>query len=79
MVKNFTQDDVIRYSYNEMETTERLLFEAALTSDSELAELQESVEESKMDLDLAMRTPRKTVVDQVLQYSSHTARFEHTL
>ena len=79
MVKTFTQDDVIRYSYNEMEATERMAFEVELVNNPELADMLESTEESKANLDAAVYSPRHTVVDQVLKYSSHTAPLEHSL
>lgn len=79
MIKSFTQDDVIRYSYDEMEPTERMSFEVALAINSDLNFLLESIEESKVDLDSILQSPRHVIVDQVLKYSSHTASMEHTL
>lgn len=79
MIKSFTQDDVIRYSYDEMEPTERMSFEVALAINSDLNSLLESIEESKVDLNSLMQSPRHVIVDQVLKYSSHTASMEHTL
>lgn len=79
MVKTFTQEDVIRYSYNEMEATEKIAFEVALASEPELAEMLESIEESKANLDSALMQPDESVVNHILEYSNNTAPMEHTL
>ncbi len=79
MIKNFTLDDVIRYSYDEMETTERLSFEEELSMNAELRSCFESIVESKKDLEAAALSPRQVIVDQVLDYSKLTAPLEHTL
>lgn len=79
MVKTFTKEDVIRYSYNEMEAMEKIAFEVALVTEPELAEMLEFINESKAKLDGAMLQPDDSVVNQILEYSNNTAPMEHTL
>jgi len=79
MTKNITQDNLIRYIYQETSQEESSLIEEALATDYELKELYESLLESKSELDKVRISPPQDVVDKIMEYSSKTAPHEHAL
>lgn len=79
MTKNITQDNLIRYIYQETSAEESSLIEEALAGDYELKELYTALLESKAELDKVRMTPRQEVVDKIMEYSSKTAPQEHAL
>ncbi|MFN0275381.1 MAG: hypothetical protein ACKVPJ_06540 [Chitinophagales bacterium] len=79
MTKTITQDNLIRFMYNETSAEEASLIEEALKADWELREIYEQMLESKNQLDKAVASPKKIVIDTILAYSKDTAPMEHTL
>lgn len=79
MTKNITQDNLIRYIYQETTEEESSLIEEALAGDFELKELYDSLLEGKAELDKVRMSPRQEVVNKIMDYSSRTAPQEHAL
>ena len=79
MTKNITQDNLIRYIYQETTAEETDLIEEALQSDWELKELYETLVEAKAELNKVEISPSQKVVDKILSYSKNNAPMEHWL
>ncbi len=79
MTKNITQDNLIRYIYQETTAEETDLIEEALQSDWELKELYETLVEAKAELSKLQVSPSQKVVDKILSYSKNNAPMEHWL
>lgn len=69
MTKTFTQDDVIRYVYNETTELEKKELEKALICDLELQDKYKELVAMKQQLDKGMKRPSDKVVDNILNYS----------
>lgn len=69
MTKTFTQDDVIRYLYEEIPEKEKSQFENALTCNEELVDLFHELNAVKHSLDKAQIHPSESVVQNILDYS----------
>ncbi|MBC8172547.1 MAG: hypothetical protein H7X71_01460 [Chitinophagales bacterium] len=79
MTKTITQDNLIRYIYNELSAEEASLIEEALKADWESKELYEQLLDSKSQLDKVALQPKKILIDTILAYSRDTAPMEHSL
>lgn len=79
MTKTITQDNLIRYIYNETSAEEASLIDEALKADWELKDFFEQLLESKNQLDKAVASPKKIVIDTILAYSKDTAHMEHSM
>ncbi|QDK82972.1 hypothetical protein EXU85_31940 [Spirosoma sp. KCTC 42546] len=71
MIKTFTQDDVIRYVYEETSPEENLLIEDALMSEPDLMTFFLEALELRALMNKIERQPRKTTVQTILNYSKH--------
>lgn len=69
MIKTFTQDDVVRYLYNETSSEENKEIAQALICDAELQSIYKELSAVKNQLELGLREPSDTVVDKILDYS----------
>jgi len=69
MIKTFTQDDVIRYVYEETSPEESLLIEEALMSEPELTTFFLDALELRSMMNKIERQPRPSAVDNILTYS----------
>lgn len=69
MIKTFTQDDVIRYVYEETSGSEREEIKQAILCDSELQDLYKELVAIKTQLDESMKTPSDKVTESILSYS----------
>lgn len=69
MTKTFTQDDVVRYLYDDIPQTDRQEFEKALICDSELLDLFHELRATKRQLDNVQKEPGNHVVKNILDYS----------
>lgn len=69
MIKTFTQDDVIRYVYEETSPEESLLIEEALMSEPELTTFFLDALELRSMMNKIERQPRPSAVDNILNYS----------
>ena len=69
MIKTFTQDDVIKLVYNELndeESTELMQF---MLCDSQLQDLYKELITIKRQLDAAVKVPSENVIERIKNYS----------
>lgn len=71
MTKTFTQDDVIRYVYEETSPEENLLIEDALMSEPELMTFFLDALEMRSLMNRIERQPRQSTVQAILSYSQN--------
>jgi len=69
MTKTFTQNDVVRYLYDEIPAQEKARFEDALACNSELVDLFYELSAVKRSLDGAARNPSDHIIESILDYS----------
>jgi hypothetical protein len=69
MIKTFTQNDLIRYVYQETLAEENIEIETAAIFDNELAEELNALQKTVSALDLIERTPSFKSIDKILSYS----------
>ena len=69
MTKTFTQDDVVRYLYNEIPQGEKARFEEALICDGALLDLYHELSATIKQLDGLIESPSKRVTKKILDYS----------
>lgn len=69
MTKTFTQDDVIRYVYEETSEEENLLIEEALMAEPELMGFFLDTLELRALMDKIERVPRPSTIESILSYS----------
>lgn len=69
MTKTFTQDDVIRYVYDEVDGEDREEIKQAIICDSELQDLYKELIAIKRQLDQSMKSPSDKVTESILNYS----------
>ena len=73
MTKTFTQDDVIRYVYEETSPEENLLIEDAMMSEPELMTFFLEALELRALMNKIERQPRVSTVQAILNYSQQYA------
>lgn len=83
MTKTFTQDDVVRYVYEETSPEESLLIEDAMMSEPELMTFFLDALELRAMLNKIERQPRVSTVEAILSYSQNhpanpPARLRHS-
>lgn len=71
MTKTFTQDDVVRYVYEETSPEENLLIEDAMMSEPELMTFFLEALELRALMNEIERQPRISTVKTILNYSKH--------
>lgn len=71
MIKTFTQDDVIRYVYEETSPEENLLIEDALMSEPELMTFFLDALEMRALMNKIERQPQAGTIEAILNYSQH--------
>ena len=71
MTKTFTQDDVVRYVYEETSPEESLLIEDALMSEPDLMTFFLDALELRAMLNKIERQPRPNTVQAILDYSQN--------
>ena len=69
MIKTFTQNDVIRYVYQETSERETREIRKALLCDAKLEEMYKEVLSMKADLNKAEKDPSDKVINNILNYS----------
>lgn len=69
MTKTFTQDDVIRYIYEDISTGEGEEIKQAILCDAELQDLYKELVAMKAQLDQSMKAPSDKVTQSILNYS----------
>ncbi|GAB3029824.1 hypothetical protein [Spirosoma pulveris] len=83
MIKTFTQDDVVRYVYEETSPEENLLIEDALMSEPDLMTFFLEALELRALMNRIERQPRVNTVQSILNYSKNhpanpPAKLRHT-
>ena len=71
MTKTFTQDDVVRYVYEETSPEENLLIEDAMMSEPELMTFFLEALELRALMNKIERQPRVSTVQAILAYSQN--------
>jgi hypothetical protein len=71
MIKTFTQNDVIRYVYEETSPEENLLIEDAMMTEPDLMTFFLNALEMKALMDKIERQPRQNTVQTILNYSKY--------
>ncbi len=71
MIQTFTQNDVIRYAYNETTNHENTQIEEMLTHDSAMLAFYMTVLDSQLALNRAELAPSKQTVNNILSYSAN--------
>jgi len=69
MTKTFTQNDVIRYVYNELNIEEKQDIELAMLLDQDLADQFYELSKLKRSLNKIVKEPSQRVIDNILNYS----------
>lgn len=69
MIKTFTQNDVIRFIYDEVTEEERVDILNALITDNELADFYYSIVQVKEDMSSIARQPSDAVIENILRFS----------
>ncbi len=69
MIKTFTQDDVVRYVYQETSELETKEIRKALLCDAKLEEMYKDILSMKAQLDKARKMPSDRTVNNILNYS----------
>ena len=69
MTKTFTQDDVIRFVYDEMETEEAMDLSRVLFSDAKLERIYHELVALRAQIDGAVKKPSDGVIKRILNYS----------
>ena len=69
MTKTFTQDDIIRFIYDETDQQEKREIENALLCDGDLLDAYRKYLEIKKKLDQDLSVPPQRVIDNILNYS----------
>ncbi|MBD2756171.1 MULTISPECIES: hypothetical protein [Spirosoma] len=71
MIKTFTQDDVVRYVYEETSPEESLLIEDALMAEPDLMTFFLEALELRALMNKIERQPRTSTVEAILNYSQN--------
>ncbi|OEK06968.1 hypothetical protein [Roseivirga misakiensis] len=69
MIKTFTQDDLVRYIYNETSAEEGSEIEIAMLFDEKLAETYAELSTVVGDLNGALKSPTRNTIDSIISYS----------
>lgn len=69
MIKTFTQNDVVRYLYNETTAKEQTEIAQALLCDAELQTAHKELSAIKNQLEFGLKEPSEKVVSSVIDYS----------
>ena len=69
MTKTFTQDDLIRYIYQETTTEESIQMKTALTFDESLSECYHELSKTAELLRRVSFKPSESCIDKILSYS----------
>ncbi len=76
MNTNFTKDLLVKYLYGEVTIAERHLIEESLDNNWELQELYKSMQQSHRELPKVLFSPRRSVIQDILKYSSEQTALE---
>ncbi len=74
MIKTFTQNDVLRYVYEETSAEENLIVEDALMTEPEMMSYFLETLELRALMNKIERQPRPSTVDSILNYSRNYSK-----
>lgn len=77
-MKHITQDDLVRYLYNETSEAKSDLIREALKTDMELKEVFNALLLSTKTLEETDLSPRPEAVDKILQYAAKHQKHLHS-
>lgn len=77
MDQKFTKNDLIRYIYKETSAAETLTINEALNSDMKLNGIYQDLLQGYQQLPKAKFNPSASSIQNILQYSQHTALETH--
>ena len=69
MIKTFTQNDIVRYLYDEIPAQEKVRIQDSLVCNSELVDLFYDLSAMKRSLDGVKKNPSDRVIEKILDYS----------
>jgi len=69
MIKTFTQDDLVRYIYEETSEEENAEIASAMLFDEELEQNYDDLKEVISGLEASMKEPSAKTIDAILSYS----------
>lgn len=69
MIKTFTENDILKYLYNDITVEDKAEFEQALLFDNELMETYQEMKSTQKDLDGLQYKPSKRITDDILAFS----------
>ena len=69
MIKTFTQDDVIKLVYDELNEEESTELKQFMLCDSQLQDLYKELITIKRQLDAAVKVPSENVIERIKNYS----------
>ena len=69
MIKTFTQNDVVRYLYDETTTKQQTEIAQAVLCDEELQTTYKELSTMKNKLELGLKEPSEKVVSSIINYS----------
>ena len=69
MIKTFTENDAVKYVYNELKGAKKAAFERALMYNSRMAEYVNELLITKESIDLVAKEPSDKVIDAIMEYS----------
>lgn len=73
MVKNYTENDLLRYLYGELSEKEQLEIESQLLVDNQLNKAFVQLQNGIANLEQLAQEPSETSIDIILTYSQETA------
>ncbi len=73
MVKNYTENDLLRYLYGELSEKEQLEIESQLLIDNQLNKAFVQLQNGIANLEQLAQEPSETSIDIILTYSQETA------
>lgn len=69
-MNNFTEDDLVRYLYNETSELKTAVIKTALLTDSNLKESYEKLVTAQQSLQDINFSPRQQSIDKILEYAA---------
>jgi hypothetical protein len=73
MAKNYTENDLLRYLYQEVSEQEKLEMDAQLLVDSKLNKAFVQLQSGKSSLELLAQEPSQTSIDIILEYARESS------
>ena len=73
MKQSYTENDLLKYLYNETSVSDTLAIEEALAEDRNLLEAYKGIQEAHNQLPKVQFSPSLSSIDKILSYSKQTA------